>query len=68
MERPYITELSLNNKLLLYKPVLNPIWIYGIELLEAASYPNVGIIQKYQSKTLRLLINASWFKKNDAIL
>ena len=46
------SKLSLNNKLLLYKTELKPIWTYGIQLWGSVFYSNVNIIQKYQSKTL----------------
>lgn len=61
------SELSLNNKLIIYKTVLKPIWTYGIQLWGTASYSNIDIIQKYQSKTLRLITKAPWFVRNNNI-
>ena len=55
------SQLSLNNKLLLYKTILKPIWTYGIQLWGTASYSNIDIIQKYQSKTLMVF---SFLPKN----
>ena len=49
------SSLFLENKLLLYKVIIKPIWIYGIELWGCSSKSNVNIIQRFQSKTLRLL-------------
>ncbi|KAK7871524.1 hypothetical protein R5R35_010330 [Gryllus longicercus] len=56
--------LSLGNKILLYKTILKPIWSYGIELWGTASHSNIEIIQRFQSKCLRLLSNAPWFVSN----
>ena len=44
------SPLSLENKLLIYKTVLKPIWTYGIALWGCASKTNISIIQRYQSK------------------
>jgi hypothetical protein len=47
------SQLSLENKLLIYKVILKPIWTYGIELWGCAKPSNIKILQTYQSKTLR---------------
>jgi hypothetical protein len=54
------SNLSLENKLLVYKAVIKHIWTYGIELLRCASKSNVAIIQRSQSKILRTTANAPW--------
>lgn len=61
------SQLSIENKIRLYKAILKPIWTYGIQLWGTASKSNVEILQRYQSKTLRSLINAPWFVTNEAI-
>lgn len=61
------SELSLENKLLLYKTILKPVWTYGIQLWGTASNSNIEILQRYQSKTLRLIANAPWFITNNNI-
>lgn len=61
------SQLSLTNKLILYKTILKPVWTYGIELWGTASNSNVEILQRYQSKTLRLITNAPWFVNNNII-
>lgn len=61
------SELSLENKVLLYKAILKPIWTYCIQLWGTASNSNIEIIQRYQSKTLRLIANAPWFVSNYSI-
>ena len=45
------SPLSNNNKLLLYKTVIAPIWTYGLQLWGCASKSNIAIIQRFQSKT-----------------
>jgi hypothetical protein len=60
-------SLSLENKLLLYKAVIKPIWTYGIELWGCASISNAAIIQRSQSKILRTIANALWFVSNHTL-
>jgi len=55
------SNLSLENKLLVYKAVIKPIWTYGIELWGCASKSNAAIMQRSQSKILRTIANAPWF-------
>lgn len=61
------SQLSLENKVVLYKSVLKPVWTYGIELWGTASESNVEILQRYQSKVLRLITNSPWFVNNNNI-
>lgn len=58
------STLSLENKLLIYKCILKPIWTYGIQLWGSASHSNVEILQRYQNKVLKTLTNAPWFTRN----
>lgn len=61
------SQLTLENKLLLYKAILKPIWTYGIELWGTASISNIEILERYQSKTLRTIVNAPYYVKNSTI-
>jgi hypothetical protein len=61
------SRLSLSNKLLLYKSILKPIWTYGIQLWDTASTSNIEILERFQSKTLRLLVDAPWYVPNHRI-
>lgn len=61
------SQLNLNNKTRLYKAVLKPVWTYGIQIWGTASYSNIDIIERYQSKTLRQITNAPWFITNKHI-
>jgi len=58
--------LSLENKIIIYKTVLKPVWTYGIELWDCASNSNIEII-RYQSKILRILTNAQWYVTNHTL-
>lgn len=61
------SQLNIENKLKLYKSILKPVWTYGIQLWGTASHSNIEIIQRYQSKTLRLIVQAPWYITNEAI-
>jgi hypothetical protein len=63
----YLSPLSLENKLLLYKVIIKPIWTYGIELWGCSSKSNVNIIRRFQSKTLRLLEGAPRYVSNQTL-
>lgn len=58
------SNLSLENKLLLYKCILKPVWSYGAELWGTAADSNLEIIQRFQSKILRMVANAPWYITN----
>lgn len=61
------SQLSLENKIILYKTILKPVWTYGLQLWGTTSNSNIEILQRYQSKTLRLITDAPWFIKNTNI-
>jgi hypothetical protein len=61
------SQVTLENKVLLYKAILKPIWAYGIQLWGTASHSNIEIIQRFQNKILRLITNAPWFVPNELI-
>jgi hypothetical protein len=61
------SPLSINNKLLLYKTVIAPIRTYGLELWGCASKSNIAIIQRFQSKLLRAIVNAPRYITNAMI-
>ena len=60
-------NLSLENKLLVYKAVMKPIWTYGIDLCGCASKSNIAIIQRSQSKILRTITNAARYVTNHTL-
>lgn len=61
------SKLNLENKVLLYKTILKPIWTYGIQLWGTASNSNIEILQRFQSKVLRNIVNAPWYVPNSII-
>jgi hypothetical protein len=61
------SKLSINNKLLICKPILKPIWAYGIQLWRSASTSNIEIIERFQSKALFMITDASWYVPNTVI-
>jgi hypothetical protein len=61
------SSFSIENKLLLYKVIIKPIWTYGIELWGYSSKSNVNIIQRFQSKTLRMIAGAPWYVLNQTL-
>jgi hypothetical protein len=61
------SKLSTNNKFLIYKTILKPIWTYGIQLWGTASTSNLEILERFQSKALRMIVDAPWYEPNTAI-
>jgi hypothetical protein len=61
------SKLTIENKLLLYKAIMKPIWSYGIQLWGCAKPSNAQIIQRLQSKTLRIVFNAPWYVSNKTL-
>jgi hypothetical protein len=55
------SELSVHNTLTLYKQVIRPVWSYGIQLWGWASDSNIQVIQRYQNKALKCIVNAPWY-------
>jgi hypothetical protein len=61
------SKLSVNNKFLIYKTVLKPIWAYGIQLWGTASTSNMEILERFQSMALRMITDAPWYVPNMGI-
>lgn len=58
------SKLSVDNKVLIYKTILKPIWTYGIQLWGSACDSNINMIQRTQNNILKQISNAPWFIKN----
>jgi hypothetical protein len=58
------SELSIHNKIILYKQVICPDWSYGIQLWGCVSDSNIQVIQLYQYKVLKCIVNAPWYVRN----
>jgi hypothetical protein len=61
------SKLSINNKLLIYKTTLKPIWAYGIQLWGTASTSNIEILERFQSKALSMITDGPWYVPNTII-
>jgi hypothetical protein len=62
-----LSQINLSNKLLIHKVPIKPIWTYGIQLWGAASTSNIEILERFQSKALCLITDASCYVPNDII-
>jgi hypothetical protein len=58
------SELTIENKLLVYKTILKPIWTYGAPLWGSASMSNIEILQRFQNKVLHTIVNTPWYVPN----
>jgi hypothetical protein len=61
------SQLSLYNKVLVYKAMLKPIWSYGIQLWGSASKSNIEILERFQAKVLLSITDAPWYVPNSFI-
>jgi hypothetical protein len=61
------SKLSTSNKLLIYKTILKQVWTYGIQLWGAASTSIIEIAERFQSKALRMIVDAPWYVPNTVI-
>jgi hypothetical protein len=62
-----MSKLSTSIKLLIYKTILKPIWTSGIQLWGTASTSNIEILERFQSKALRMIVDTPWFVPNTVI-
>jgi hypothetical protein len=44
-----------------------PIWTYSIPLWGTASNSNIEILQRYQNKALRAIVNTPWYISNKVL-
>ncbi|KAL7293246.1 hypothetical protein TKK_0013026 [Trichogramma kaykai] len=61
------SPLTLENKILIYRSILRPIWTYGCQLWGRAANSNILVIERYQAKVLRCLVDAPWYVPNEEI-
>jgi hypothetical protein len=61
------SKLSTSNKLVIYKTILKPIWAYGIQLWGTASTSNIQILERFQSKALRMIVDTPWYVPDTVI-
>lgn len=61
------SQLSIENKVLIYKAILKPIWTYGVQLWGSAAESNLEILQRFQNKVLRIITDAPRYIPNRVI-
>jgi len=61
------SQLSMENKLLVYKVILKPVWTNRIQLRGTASNSNLEILEQFQSKVLCIITDAPWYVPNTKI-
>ncbi|KAF0706277.1 Uncharacterized protein FWK35_00034890 [Aphis craccivora] len=59
--------MKLPNKLLLYKLLLRPTWIYGIQLWGVAKIANISRIQRFRFKALRTILKTPFYISNHTL-
>lgn len=58
------SEVSIENKILIYNTILKPVRTYGITLLGSACTSNMEMIQRLQNEVLRAIVDATWYIPN----
>jgi hypothetical protein len=53
------SKLCTSNKLFIYKTILKPIWIHGMQCWGTASTSNIEILECFQSKALYMIVDAT---------
>jgi len=61
------SPLSLENKVLVYRVAIKPIWTYGIELWGCASNWSIATLQRRQSKIVRSMADAPRYVSNSTL-
>jgi hypothetical protein len=61
------SKLYIKNKLLIYKTIPKPIWVYRIKLWGTASTSNIEILGRFQSKAISMITDAPWYVPNMVI-
>lgn len=55
------SKLSVQNKVLIYKTALKPVWTYGIHMWVSATQSNIQLIQRCHNKILQANVNELWY-------
>ncbi|GAB0088404.1 hypothetical protein DMENIID0001_028090 [Sergentomyia squamirostris] len=61
------SKVTTENKLLIYKSIIKPVWTYGIQMWGIAAKSNLDIFQRFQNRVLRQVLNAPWYVTNEQI-
>ena len=49
---------------MLHKQILKPVWTCSIQLLGCTKQSNADVIQRFQNKVLRNIVDATWYTRN----
>jgi hypothetical protein len=52
---------------MLFQQVLKPVWAYGVQLWGCTSQSNRNVIQRFQNRVLRGIVDAPWYNRNDKL-
>jgi hypothetical protein len=52
------SKLTIDNKLLINKQILKPVWQYGAQLWGCSKPSNINIIQRFQNRVLQGIVDA----------
>jgi hypothetical protein len=58
------SELSTNNNLFICKARIKPMWTYATQVWGKASTSKIEIPERFQAKTLRMIMDALWYEPN----
>lgn len=58
------SQLTTENKILLYTTILNPIWAYEAQIWVTAAKSHLEILQRFQNKAIRTILNAPYYGPN----
>ncbi|KAL4143386.1 hypothetical protein QTP88_005723 [Uroleucon formosanum] len=61
------TSMSWKCSILLYKQIIRPLLLYAVPVWGQCAPTHINKIQVLQSKVIRVISNAPWFVRNDAL-
>ena len=61
------SELNIKNKILLYKVVIRPIFMYGCPAYREVAKTHIKKLQILQNKTLKLLLDRPFYERTETI-
>lgn len=59
------SQLSIQNKVLIYQQILKPVWTYGLQLWGCTKKSNYRNLETLQNRILRNIVCAPWYVRND---
>jgi hypothetical protein len=66
--RPLLnSKITLQNKLIIYKSIIRPVWFYRIAIWDPAKPSNIRPIQAFQSIALRLVTKVPCYVSNSTL-